>query len=423
MSALLLIGLFWSALSIADSPPIPQPLTLKQALLFATNQHPEQIITDAQQRAAEVELGVAERSQAMSVDLSGRIRWKSLQQTDGGLSDHQLALTARKPLYDFGRSALAEQVAAGAVSQARWAAIDGAEQRKLEIMERFFAVLLADLQRTVEDEAMTIAYLRYKKKLDREVMGDYSEVDLLQGESRFQDARARQKRAEAEQRLSRLQLSEVMNRPGEVPSMLVAPSRSPQQIFEALEEIELLQQRAESGNRLLQQYSERVVAAEQAVEQARLGKSPELEAAFEVLENSRVTSSKDRWRASLLLELPLLDGGVNSQQVAAAREALRIARARYELQKRQLSEEINQQHLQLKVLDAQWQADQIAAEYREIELERNRALYEQEQQSNLGDALVGVSKSHLRSAQSRFEAILTRARLDWLVGKEIVINE
>jgi len=118
-----------------------------------------------------------------------------------------------------------------------------------------------------------------------------------------------------------------------------------------------------------------------------------------------------------------LDGGVNGEQVAVAREALHIARAQYELLKRKLSQQVEQYHLQLKVLDMQWQADQVAAEYREIELERNRALYEQEQRSNLGDALVGISQSHRRSAESRFQALLVRARLDQLTGKEIVIHE
>jgi outer membrane protein TolC len=404
--------------------PIPEPLSLKQALSFATEPHPDQQMALAQQRAAEARLGVAERGQAMTVDLSGRIRWKTLQQQpEQRLGDHLLSITARKPLYDFGRSELAEQIAQGEVTQQQWGVVDAPEQKKLEIMEHFFAVLLADLQRTVEDEAMTIAYLRHKKRLDRELTGDYSELDLLQGESKFQDARVKQKQAEMAQRLTRIQLAEAMNRPGEIPSTLETPEITPEQIVKTLEAVELLQQQALVGNRQLMRSAKQVQIAERQVKQARLGTAPELDAAFEVLENSRVTSSKDRWRASLLLEVPLLDGGVNGEQVAVAREALHIARAQYELLKRKLSQQVEQYHLQLKVLDMQWQADQVAAEYREIELERNRALYEQEQRSNLGDALVGISQSHRRSAESRFQALLVRARLDQLTGKEIVIHE
>ena len=417
-------GLLWSLQVAALPEGIPEPLTLQQALQFAEAAHPQLQIVAAQQREAEAQLGMARSGDALQVDLNGRIRWKSLQQqSDERLADHQLSLSARKSIYDFGRTALAGEIAERSVNQSRLQQEEQVELRKLEIMERFFAVLLADLQRTVEDETMTIAYLRFKKKQDKEITGDYSELDLLQGESRFQDARARQKLAEMNQRLTRIRLAEAMNRPGEIPSMLIAPELESEQRLKTVEEVELLQQQAEASNQALLRSAEQVVQAERQVEQAKLGDQPDLDAAFELFEDSRVTSSKDRWRASLLLEIPLFDGGQQGYAVAAAREQLQIARARHELLKRQIHERIAQYHLQLKMLAAQWQADQIASEYSEIELERNRALYEQEQQSNFGDALVGVSQSHLRSAKSRFELLLTRARLDQIIGKEVVVHE
>lgn len=417
-------GVLLSLQAVALPEQIPEPLSLQQALQFATEPHPQQQIATARQRAAEAALGIARSGDAMQVDLNGRIRWKSLQQQSGErLTDHQIALSARKPLYDFGRTAIAEEIAERSVNQSHLQQQEQIELRKLEIMERFFAVLLADLQRTVEDEAMTIAFLRFKKKRDKEITGDYSELDLLQGESRFQDARAKQKQAEMNQRLSRIRLAEAMNRPAEIPSMLIAPEVDPERLLGALEAVEMLQQQAERSNRQLLRSAELLLQARRRVAQAKLGGEPELDAAFELFENSRVTSSRDRWRASLLLEVPLFDGGQQGHAVAAAREELQVARAEHELLKRQVREQITQYHLQLKVLEAQWRADQIASEYSEIELERSRALYEQEQQSNFGDALVGVSQSHLRSAKSHFELLLTRARLDQISGKEVVVHE
>lgn len=417
-------GVLLSLQAVALPEQIPEPLSLQQALQFATEPHPQQQIATARQRAAEAALGIARSGDAMQVDLNGRIRWKSLQQQSGErLTDHQIALSARKPLYDFGRTAIAEEIAERSVNQSHLQQQEQIELRKLEIMERFFAVLLADLQRTVEDEAMTIAFLRFKKKRDKEITGDYSELDLLQGESRFQDARAKQKQAEMNQRLSRIRLAEAMNRPAEIPSMLIAPEVDPERLLGALEAVEMLQQQAERSNRQLLRSAELLLQARRRVAQAKLGGQPELDAAFELFENSRVTSSRDRWRASLLLEVPLFDGGQQGHAVAAAREELQVARAEHELLKRQVREQITQYHLQLKVLEAQWRADQIASEYSEIELERSRALYEQEQQSNFGDALVGVSQSHLRSAKSHFELLLTRARLDQISGKEVVVHE
>jgi outer membrane protein TolC len=423
--SLLGVGVIGWVQQVAALPgQIPEPLTLQQALQFADEPHPEQQIAAARQRGAAAQLGIVRSADALQIELNGRIRWKTLQQqSDERLSDHQLALSARKPLYDFGRSAAAEAVAEHGLNQSRLQQEEQRGLRRLEIMERFFAVLLADLQRTVEDEAMTIAYLRFKKMQDKEVTGDYSELDLLQGESRFQDARARQKQAEMEQRLTRIQLAEAMNRPGEIPSLLIAPHSSPDQLLQSLQGVEQLQHSAEQSNLQLQRSAARVVQAEQQLAAVKLGDRPELDAAFELFEESRITSSKDRWRASLLLEVPLFDGGQQGYEVAAAREQLQIARAEHELLRRQLAQQIAHYHLQLTVLEAQWRADRVANEHSEIELERNRALYEQEQQSNFGDALVGVSKSHLRSAESRFQALLIRARLDQVTGKEVVVYE
>ena len=139
MKNLWVVAVILSSLSV-EAVPIPEPLSLKQALSFATEPHPDQQMALAQQRAAEARLGVAERGQAMTVDLSGRIRWKTLQQQpEQRLGDHLLSITARKPLYDFGRSELAEQIAQGEVTQQQWGVVDAPEQKKLEIMEHFFA--------------------------------------------------------------------------------------------------------------------------------------------------------------------------------------------------------------------------------------------------------------------------------------------
>ncbi len=424
MRLLLLLILFGPTPLLAEFRPIPEPLTLAEALTFAESDHPDLQLASTMVGQSQARLAQARDEQGWRVDLNGRIRWKSLQNQPGKeWDDHQLSLSARKPLYDFGRSALTESIAGERVAMDEVALSQTLSDKKLEIMERFFAVLLADLQRTVDDEAMTIAFLRHQKKVDQEITGDYSELDLLQDESTFEDARVRMKQSEMVQRLTRQRLAEAMNRPGEVPSSLIAPAVTPDQVLSKLQNVKQLQQQAQQDNPELHQARQQVRVAEQHVELARLGGAPEIDAAVEVLDHAFVTGSKDRWRASIEFAVPLWDGGVNRQEVAESREALRAARATLEQLKRTVDDEVSRNVLELQVLEAQWRADQVAIDYREVELERNRALYEQEQQSNLGDALVGISKSHLRTAESRFKAMLIQARLNRLMGKEIGIDE
>ncbi len=420
----LLLALLPMPLQAAEHASIPEPLTLQQALHFASQDHPRQQLLQGQTELARIRLGEVESAQAMTVDLKGRIRWKTLQQNVGDrVGDHQLALVVEKPLYDFGRTAVEEQIARDELGLRQQEQLHFLEESKLQIMERFFQVLLADLQRTVDDEAMTIAYLRFKKMEDKEITGEYSDLDLLRAESRFEDARAKQKQSELEQRLSRIRLAEAMNRPGELPGMLLSPTATPPQLLEEIGQLDQIQQQAMEGNWGIGQAEQQIRIAQNRVEHAEMEGIPELDAAFELLDNSRVTSTRDRWRASLLLEVPLLDGGTKGHEVAAAREELRLARIRLESERRNVGELAAQYYLELNALEAQWRADQVAEAFSDIELDRNRALYELERQSNFGDALVGVSASHLRSASSRFAAMLTRARLDQLIGKEIVIHE
>ncbi|MBT3198252.1 MAG: hypothetical protein HN344_11030, partial [Gammaproteobacteria bacterium] len=155
-------GLAWGA-------ELPQPLTLQHAIsLAASAEHPSLQQLQATTNQARIALEQIESRQGASVDLTGRLRWKRLQQQgDATLDDHLLTLSARKPLYDFGYSALESQIASAWIGQRQSEQQQQIESRKLLILENFFAVLLTDLQRTLDDETMTIAYLRFKKKEDK----------------------------------------------------------------------------------------------------------------------------------------------------------------------------------------------------------------------------------------------------------------
>ncbi|HIJ21937.1 MAG TPA: TolC family protein [Gammaproteobacteria bacterium] len=410
--------------SLVQAGAIPEPLSLQQALQFATPDHPRLAIFQSRLAQSQFEVNQVESRQGVTLDLQARIRSKALQQQVGeSVDDHLFSVIAGKPLYDFGRSGLEHEIAVLTVDQRQAGQEQALQQLKLEIMQRFFDVLLADHQRTVADEAMTIAYLRFQKKQDKAHTGAYSELDLLQAESLFQDERAIQKRREMEQRMSRIRLAELMNHPTEIPSTLIAPMINPSKLVEMLAPVDSLKQTAWSGNGQIAIRQQQINAAQKEVERAQLAGYPQLDASMEWLDHSRVTSSKDRWRASLLLEIPLFDSGSRDYQLAAAREVLHQAQSALEVEKRTIATEIDQLYLQLISLEAQWGADQLAEEYRDFELDRNRALYEQEQQSNFGDALVGVSSAHLRSAKSRFEAMLIYTKLEYLIGKEVTLNE
>jgi hypothetical protein len=62
-------------------------------------------------------------------------------------------------------------------------------------------------------------------------------------------------------------------------------------------------------------------------------------------------------------------------------------------------------------------------DYRDLYLDRSRALYEMEVKTDLGDSMVEVSEARLKFAKVKFNTALTWARLDALIGNEVYAVE
>jgi hypothetical protein len=58
-------------------------------------------------------------------------------------------------------------------------------------------------------------------------------------------------------------------------------------------------------------------------------------------------------------------------------------------------------------------------EYRDLQLERSRGLYELEMKSNLGTSMVETSDARLRSRRNEYQLALSFARLEALLGKPL----
>ena len=58
----------------------------------------------------------------------------------------------------------------------------------------------------------------------------------------------------------------------------------------------------------------------------------------------------------------------------------------------------------------------VRNDYRELYLDRSRALYELEVKTDLGDAMTEITAVTLEMARAEFDWIMTRAELDALAG-------
>lgn len=162
---------------------VPAPLTLQQALGFAS-EHPRTRIDEAARSFP--------RRQPLF------------------LGCHELAFTGTRG-YDERRDVA-------------WSTLLTAEnQQRLEIMQRFYDVLLADLSYSRDSEAMAVAYIQFDRAAAREALGQFSPLAVAELEAAYQLIRRQRAASEAAQLITRSLLAQALGRPEELPRDLVTP--------------------------------------------------------------------------------------------------------------------------------------------------------------------------------------------------------
>ena len=406
-------------LSVVCSPALAGTLTLEAALAAAESAHPDLLMAEADRDSASADRDIASSSQDTRIDLEGILR--SGRPTTGEpdfTSDNSVRLTARKTLYDFGRSSNAE-LAAKSELKAREADLTTAlDQRRLEIMARYFDVLLADLQYTVDNELMAVYYVNFDQGKDRLAQGQISSVELAELQSRYRDILEKRNASAQRQRITRAMLANAMNRPGVLPGDLEDPTLSGNQ--RVLPDYETLLPILLSNNPRLHAQQEMLAASQQRVEALRAENGPTLDAEVQAADYSRPATTRDNLSAGLILSWPLYQGNRSDSRVA--REMARFNKLQAGTAK--LKMDLTQALLETCLDITQLQSTARSAargytEYRDLQLERSRGLYELELKSNLGTSMVETSDAKLRARRNEYQLALGFAHLEALLGKPL----
>ncbi|MES9966981.1 MAG: TolC family protein [Sedimenticola sp.] len=407
----------------AGEESLPEPLTLAYALSLADEAHPELEQYRARlegARAHDDELAAADDLK-FGLEAQLRVVEPSYKATNNSSNDSRLKLKLQKRLYDFGRSDAARQAAGFTIQGNHWDYIDARQQRRLEIMDNYFKVLLADLQYLRDNEVMTMAFLRWNKLQDTKETGKVSDIDLLEKESIFRRELKKRSLTENMQRVSRARLAISLNRPEQLPSELEPPALDV--LKREAGELEELTRQALDNNPRLKALRARVKAAEQDVAYARAGGGPTIRGEVEAAAYNKVTGSRDPLAAALILELPLSNGGAVDAGVARKRAQLRERRAALLQAERDVRQAVLELWMELKSLKLQVSEMEILGDYRELYLDRSRALYELEVKSDLGDAESRIVDAQLQKMKTEFDSALAWARLDALMGRLVTAGE
>lgn len=397
--------------------PLPEPLTLEQALELADEPHPDLQIADAAIRAAEAQLEGARAGDDLNVYLQGIVAYVeppdySPDQTN---DDNSLTLNLDKTLYDFGRTSSASDAAARELASTQLLHISARQQRRLEIMRRFFDVVLADLQFYRYNEEMAVEFVELDRLRDRHELGQVSDLALLEQEADYQRIRYLRFQSQNQQRVTRAQLALALNRPGQLPSTVVPPELPV--VSQQLPEVEKLQTLALKENPVLQSLRERLEASRARVEAARAGDNPIVSGKLQAGSYSRERNSYDDMRAELSVKIPLYDGGRTDSAVAGEKARLFELQSQLTRAERDIQQQVLELWLQLDALRSQRDQRRTETEYRELYLDRSRALYEMEVRTDLGDAMVRYTEAERNAWMTDYEIALIWARLNALLGR------
>lgn len=409
--------LFFAATSCA--PVLAGTLTLEAALATAESTHPDFLLAQAERDSALADRDIASSRQDASVNFEGILRsGRPTSSNQDFVSDNSARLTVRKTLSDFGRSSNAE-LAANSELNAREADLTTAlDKRRLEIMARYFDVLLADMQYAVDNELMAVYYVSFDQGKDRLERGQISSVELAELESRYQDTLEKRNASAKRQRITRALLANAMNRPGDFPGDLEDPKLPGNQ--RTLPDYETLLPVLLDNNARLHAQQEMLAALQKRMESVRAERRPTLDAEIQAADYSRTAATRDHLSAGLILSWPLYQG--NRLDARVARELAQFNKLQAGTEK--LKMELTQALLEtcLEIIQLQTTAHSAArkyVDYRDLQLERSRGLYELELKSNLGTAMVGTAEASLRARRIDYQLALSFARLEALLGRPL----
>ncbi|MCU7844006.1 MAG: TolC family protein [Candidatus Thiodiazotropha sp. (ex Monitilora ramsayi)] len=410
------------AASVWAQQPLPSPLSLEQALVIADETHPDRLLADAALAQA-----MARRQQIESVydtqlKLTGELRAIdpseiAVYQTH---NDSLARLNLSKQLYDFGRTARAEEAADATLASREWRLKAVRQQRRLEVMQRFFAVLLADLKNARDNEALSIAFIRFDRASNRHELGKVSDVDLLELESHYQQTRRELSASGNQQRITRSQLAISLNRPTDLPADLVAPDI---EVKPFTDDLEPWVEKALSGNPELLALRAGVEAARKRLQASEAADNPVLRGELEAATYERELGGRNPLTAALVFEVPLYTGSRVDAEAAEQRAILQQKEAELKAFELQIHQQVLEVWLALDRLRVEAEALFVTADFRDLSLDRSRTLYDLDMQTDLGDSMTQIADIQWRMAENQYDRLLLLARLKALTGSLLPTEE
>ena len=395
---------------------LPEPLTLDLALSLIDQLHPDLRIANADLKFSNSSLQQALSTNDLTISIKADARWiePSVLASNQSDEDHRAGLFINKTLYDFGRRSSQVDTESQNVLSKDLQYLNARQQQHLTVMKRYFDVVLADLLFYRYNEEMAVSYIRFDRMKIRAKLGQFTEVDVAKKEMEYQRIRRLRTQSENQQRVTRSLLAQSLNKPNDLPATVTKPDI--QEISRKLPDIDKLQEIVKKNNPMLRAIRAKLLAARNNVKFAHASDNPTLTGGFEAFGYTRELGSSDKWRAQVTLNVPLWTGDKTDAAVAKAMSAVYKIEAQLSQQEFLVQQQVLEIVLGLKTLKVKYDEVLSGMNFSELALDKNRALYELEVQSDLGYSMVDFSSAERKVVQTGFNIALAWAKIDALSG-------
>ena len=412
-----------SSARAGDDMPSPEPgsrspLSLEHCVALALENHPA--LRGATYDVAGARAGVrAARASALpQISASGSYTQNDGTSGTGGAGGFQegyaAALSVRQLLFDSGRTpALIREAESGASAasatrnQIEQAVVFGARQA-------YFRVLAAEQVFLARTQGQDLAALNLRAAQARYQEGVAPKADVTKAEVELANAQLDLIRARNGVDLAYASLNNALGLPPTTRLTLLQEMPAPTEVSA----LDSLLAAAYQDRPELTRAQAAVEAARAAVKIAGSTTRPALFATVGTDWASNSTTADSGWTTGLALSFPLWDGGGTTARVRQARTQVESAQASYDSAKQQVGLEVQQAYLNI------LEADQRAATAEKLvaQAEENYRIARGRYESGVGpmidvvDAETALTAARTDYAQARYDAQVTRARLDLAVG-------
>ncbi|WP_455198489.1 TolC family protein, partial [Kaarinaea lacus] len=217
-------------------------------------------------------------------------------------------------------------------------------------------------------------------------------------------------------------LANILNMPGKPQADIAEPEldTNNRKIPDDIEEWMAI---AEKQNPMLLALQAKVLSATKRLASGRGITNPVLSGQAEISRYAREAGSYDNWRAGITLDIPLQTSGKKKALLAKYRAELIQAKAELEQQRRELRQSLQRLRDELKTLETRKNSAQVLMDYRDLYLDRSRAIYQMEVKSDLGDAAAKIMEAKVKVMQNKFAIALAWARLEAMLGLTVYSGE